>query len=135
MLPGFETLGIRFDANKIKSGGYGDECWKLVWKVVNQKQLPGAFLWEGDTAATLQHRENVYCIVIQCNDPLLVQTLRDALSECPDFARVQAYPPFIYAGACQQQPLVDAGRVDPAGNLIGHAHAQAGEATVPDKEL
>ena len=59
MLSGFETLGIRFDVNKMTSGDYGEECWKLVWSVVTPKQLPGAFLWEGDTAATLKRHENV----------------------------------------------------------------------------
>ncbi len=65
MLPQLPGLGIRFDIGKIESAGYGLECWKVIWRAVEPEKVGITHWFEGDSAATLEGRENVYCIAVQ----------------------------------------------------------------------
>jgi hypothetical protein len=78
-------------------------------------------LFEGDTAATLAGRENVYCIVLQNDDASILDKVRAALSENADFKKVCGTPLFATGLACTSEPLPEAGRIDDTGALVGGA--------------
>jgi hypothetical protein len=110
-------LGIRFDIGRIIGGNYGIEAWKIFWRVVDIKSLKGgALLFSGDTSNT-PSSENIYCIAIQTSDPLLLQQIRLKFEACEEYIRVAAYSPFIMDFQVLKEPLMDAGYVDPFGNL------------------
>jgi hypothetical protein len=59
MISGMAAVGVRFDINRIDSGSYGIECWKIFWQAVDPAALNGSVLYEGDTAASMAGRESV----------------------------------------------------------------------------
>jgi len=113
-----KTVGVRFDIGRIESAAYGNECWKVFWQEVEPTELKTAVLYEGDTAATLGGRENVFCIAVQRRDPGLLARLRDALSQSEAFSRTAASPPFV-DGAQAWECLANAGRIEADGTLSG----------------
>ncbi len=121
MLSNLPTIGARFDINKIDSGSYGFECWKVFWRAIPPSSIPGALLFEGDTAASCAGRENVYCIAVQSSDESAVERVRAALLQSSSFKEVSAQPMFVEGAGCVSEPLPDAGRIDHDGNLIGNA--------------
>ncbi|MGA9364916.1 MAG: CFI-box-CTERM domain-containing protein [Bacteroidota bacterium] len=121
MIPNIPALGIRFDIGKIESGNYGTECWKVLWRAVDIDKLRGAFLFEGDTAATLNGNENVYCIAVQTYNTAIVSDIRAALDRSAEFQKVAASPRFAEGSQLVREALPDAGQIDSAGNLIGNA--------------
>ena len=46
MLANLPTIGVRFDINKIDSGSYGVECWKIFWRNISPSQISGALLFD-----------------------------------------------------------------------------------------
>ena len=121
-LPNLPTLGIRFDITKIDSASYGIECWKIFWRSVGTKLLKAALLFEGDTSATLNGTENVYCIAVQTMNTKVFDSIRQTLIQSKEFLEKQAQPPFIENLKAQNEPLPEAGRIDALGNLTGDAY-------------
>jgi hypothetical protein len=121
MIPNMPAQGIRFDIGKIESGAYGIECWKVFWRAVSIERLSGTLLFEGDTTATLNGRENVYCIAVQSINTTIFDEIRVALEQSTEFKRIAASPRFVESNYVVGEPLFDAGQVDSAGNLVGKA--------------
>ena len=121
MVTGMPTLGVRFDIDKVDAGGYGVACWAVVWSAVKPQALAGALLWEGDTRASMEGRENVYCIAIQSADERALAAAREALLRSASFNLVCANPMLVDAASCRGEPLVNVGRIDQLGQLIGDA--------------
>jgi hypothetical protein len=121
MLSDRPTIGARFEINKIASGSYGEDCWKIFWRAISPAELPGALLWEGDTGASCHGQESVYCIAVQCADAEIVERVRSALLQNTEFKKVCSEPMFVDGARCTSEPLPDAGKVDSAGNLVGDA--------------
>lgn len=115
------ALGIRFDIDKAGSGYYGYECWKVLWRAVDVEILSAASLFEGDTDATLRGRERVYCIAVQSIDSSIFDQIRTALEQSTEFQNIAASPKFVEHDQVVREPLLDAGRVDSGGNLVGEA--------------
>ncbi len=114
-----DCIGVRFDIGKISSGGYGEECWKVFWKVVDPKMLAGSQLLEGDTNGTPDW-ENVYCLAVKWTlGTGRGDDVRKALEESEEYQRVAAQPNFIDTSQVNKEPLVDGGQVDRSGNLVG----------------
>ena len=113
-------IAIRFDIAKIESGDYGIACWKIFWRCADLQRLKGAMLFEGDSAATLNGKENVYCIAVQpVSHPEVLSDIRKALEVSPEYQRMAAWPRFIEPEHLSDEPLVPAGQVDSEGNVIG----------------
>jgi len=122
MIPNMPALGIRFNVRKIESGTYGVECWKIFWRSADIHKLGGVLLYEGDIAATLDGRENVYCIVVQSMNPQILEEIRASLKQSVEFQSIAALPQFGENNRVIRFPLSEAGKVDVAGNLIGKAY-------------
>ena len=118
MLPNLPGLGLRFDIRKLNSSAYGARCWKIFWGVLSPKEIPAVLLFEGDTAATLNGDENVYCIAIQSLNPSLLLKIHSIFECNPEFLRFAAQPPFVENSPLITEPLVKAGQIDSNGNLI-----------------
>jgi len=117
------TLGIRFDIGKVNAGFYGQACWKIIWAAVDPEMLERSDLFEGDTDATLQGRENVFCIAIQNAEPALLAAAREALAVSKELILVAATPMFVEGNAVVREPLPRAGKIDGNGILTGDALA------------
>ncbi len=122
------ALDVRFDIDKVAagtdSGLYGLESWKVFWGAVDPAQLLVAVLHDGDTAATLNHRENVFCIEVEAG-PGALREARSALLTSEAFRRVAANPPFSEGAELSTRVLADAGRVVD-GHLAGNGWAIVG---------
>jgi sugar lactone lactonase YvrE len=118
------ALGIRFDIDKVDSADYGTACWKVFWRAVDTARLAGATLYEGDSAATLGGRENVYCLALQTIDGANLSAIRAALESDPGYLQVAAQPKFIEVAALAREPLPEAGQVDASGALSGGYNAR-----------
>ncbi|HEX6377288.1 MAG TPA: hypothetical protein VFZ91_16390 [Allosphingosinicella sp.] len=116
------AVGFRFDIGKIDSGSYGDECWKTFWRVADGKLPAGAVLREGDTKASMDGKENVFCISLEHADPDVVAQLREAMLEDAGFRDLSATPPVADGADCLAEPLVQSGRIDSRGDLVGDAY-------------
>jgi len=121
MIPNMPTIGVRFDIEKAGGGAYGFTCWKVFWQAINPEEIGVASLYEGDTAATLNGRENVFLIVIQTSGGSAIPRIKAALIRSEAFQRVCANPMFVEGSACEGEPLPNAGRLDAKGNLLGDA--------------
>ena len=97
VIPMTSGLDIRFDIEKVEaatnSSLYGLESWKVFWRSVDPGRLPVALLRDGDTAATLSRRENVFCIEVEASPDALAQ-VRSSLTTSEAFRQVAATPPF-----------------------------------------
>ncbi|MEJ2549106.1 MAG: hypothetical protein P8Y98_00305 [Anaerolineales bacterium] len=125
MMPNMPTLGIRFEIDKIESADYGTASWKIFWKAVDVSKLGGCVLFEGDTRASLNGTENVYCLAIQSRDEKILDEIRSVLGESVDYRALAASPNFIEGNTVISEPLPEAGRVDLAGNLTGGYNARS----------
>ena len=117
------TLGIRFDIDKVNSGDYGGACWRVFWQVADSAALPGAALFEGDTRATLEGRENVYCLAVQMSDAAALTALRSAFEAARGYTDVAASPRFLEGSSLSGEPLPAAGLVGPGGSVSGGFNA------------
>jgi hypothetical protein len=121
MIHGLPAIGVRFDINKIESGSYGVECWKIFWAAISPEQLLEALLFEGDTAASTNDKENVFCIAVQGIDAHIISKIKSALVESEAYRKVCARPNFVEGEQCTYEPLPAAGRIDYGGKLVGDA--------------
>lgn len=122
MLPNIPALGIRFNIDKINSASYGFHCWKIFWQAIGLEKMRGVLLFEGDTAATLDGRENTYCIGIQSFNNELLKQIRTKLEMNSEFQKVSSQPTFVEGHPATMEPLVDAGKIDAAGNFVGDVY-------------
>lgn len=116
------TLAILFDIDKIQeyvnSGNYLVGAWKVVWRAVgvnNLRKLSGSLLYECDT----EGNKRGCCIAIQSMDESVLHYIRDSLSRNADYQKVAAMPMFLENESARMQPLMDAGKIDRTGNVIG----------------
>jgi hypothetical protein len=123
MIRNMPTIGVRYDIDKAGAGYYGFACWKIFWQAINPEEIGVASLYEGDTAATLNDRENVFCIAVQSLDSGATAKIKAALTRSEAFKQVCANPMFVEGSSCAAEPLPDAGRIDAEGNLAGDAGA------------
>ena len=77
-------------------------------------------LYEGDTAASMAGRENVFCIAIQHADESALRAVKSALANDPKFTAVCAPPRFVEGAASTSEPLVMVGKVS-GGEIVGDA--------------
>ena len=135
MISGMRGLGIRFDIDRIDATVYGFECWKTFWQSVDVNKLAGGHLFEGDTADTLDGNEKVFCIAVQVDNPNVLSEISDNLERDAEFQRIAVYPEFHEGSELLREPLVDAGRVDSSGKLVGGIWSQhALEALAKDEK-
>ena len=118
-MPNMPALGIRFNINNVGSGFYGIECWKVFWRAVDIQKLSGALLFDGDTDATLDRREYVYCITVQCNHQRVLDNIKVSLEKSTEFHKIAASPEFVQNNHVVGEPLVFSGEVDSNGNITG----------------
>lgn len=114
------TIGVRFDIDKAGGGYYGLTCWKIFWQAITPEEIGVASLYEGDTAATLNGQERVFCIVVQSLNASVIGKVKTALNRTESFKGVCAAPMFVEGSSCAAEPLPDAGRIDAEGNLVGN---------------
>ena len=119
MLLGMPSIGVRFDIDKVGGGYYGFACWKTFWRAIDPQSLAGGLLHEGDTAATLEGQERVFCLAIQSADAAVIARVKTALAASEEFQAVCASPMFVEGQSCTRERLPEAGRIDPAGDLLG----------------
>lgn len=117
-----DCIGMRFDIGKIGSGAYGEECWKVFWRAVDTSIVAGAQLLDGDTSGT-PDTENVYCVAIQWPAGAgRGDDVRKALEESEHYVRVASAPSAIDAMQVSREPLVNDGRVDASGRIVGTSY-------------
>jgi len=117
-----DCIGVRFDIGKIESGGYGEECWKVFWKAVDPEIVAGAQLLDGDTNDT-PDRENVYCLAIRwVAGSGRGDEVRKALEQSDRYQKVASNPNFINSTQVSREPLVNDGRVDQSGRIVGTSY-------------
>jgi len=121
MVSGMPAIGVRFDVGKLDSACYGIAAWKVFWRALPAGDLKRSLLFEGDTAGTCAGRESVYCIALQNSDTAVLNKVRAALSESAAFKNVCGAPLFVDGRACTSEPLVEAGKIDDSGSLVGGA--------------
>src|SRR5204863_8735049 len=96
-LPSLPVLGVRFDIDKLlkySGGNYAETAWTIIWQSLDPSLLKGASLWHGDSGATLNHRENVFCIAIQSSDAGSLKQAQSLLAGSSELGGVAAVPPF-----------------------------------------
>ncbi len=123
MIPNIPTIGIRFDIDKVNRGNYGYACWNIFWQAIDPSQIIGATLYNGDTEATLNSRENVFCLAVQSYDSGIIERVKTGLSGSEEFRKVAANPMFVEGSKCWNEPLPEEGSVDSEGNLAGNGMA------------
>ena len=117
-----DCIGVRFDIGKINSGGYGAECWKVFWSAVDVEIVAGSQLLEGDTNDT-PDQENVYCLAVRWTAGSgRGDDLRRALEQSERYRAVASNPNFISSIQVSREPLVEAGRVDRSGHIVGTSY-------------
>lgn len=117
-----DCIGVRFDIDKIASGGYGEECWKIFWKAVGTDMVRGAQLLDGDTNDS-PDRENVYCIAIKWVDSSgRSNDVRNALEKSEYYLKVASEPKFINSIQVGNESLVMDGKVDQSGHIVGTSY-------------
>ena len=109
-------VGILFDIDHLGGGFYGWEAYKILFRALDPNRLGGCTLLDGDTAATLAHRANHYCIAIQSLDPAPIQYVRETLGRSQEKGLLPSANRFLEGVG--GQPLVLAGIVDAHGNLV-----------------
>jgi hypothetical protein len=127
MIDGLHAIGVRFDIEKVGDAAYGVACWRAFWRAIPPSKLAGAVLFEGDTADSLDGIENVYCIAVQSFDSAVASLIKAAIADNAALRRICAAPPITEGSVCQREPLMEAARIDFAGQIVGHAwNARAG---------
>jgi hypothetical protein len=119
--PDSPSLGVRFDVGRIGSSSYSAACWEIFWQAVDPVKLAGAVLYEGDTAASIDGHENVFCVAIQTTDAGALGFVKAALSSHARFNDVCAPPRFVEGQKCTSEPLVNVGTVGIDGQIVGDA--------------
>ena len=119
------SIGVRMEIAKVDDSdcGYGEACWRIFWQAVDPQWLAGSQLTDGDTART-PDRENVYCLAVKwvAGAEPRAEEVRHALEASPAFLAVASNPPFLDAAQLSREPLVDSGRVDKDGKLVGTSY-------------
>ncbi len=112
-------LGILFDINKLDDVLYGSVAWDIFWGAIGAEGLPdGDRLYEGDTAATLDGRENVYCIAIESENRKILDHIRTRLAGDEAYLAVAFGERFIDTDAVNQEPLPLMGHFE-KGQIVG----------------
>jgi len=115
MVTNLPALGVLFDWTLVGEATYGRRCWQIFWRAVDPSQIAASLLWEGDADCN----ERYYCIAIQSADAGKLNYIKEAISQSAEFKKIAGYPAFIEGAACTREPLVDAGRIDAAGDWVG----------------
>jgi len=116
------ALEIQFDITKVESRAYGIECWKVFWRTVDIKKISSTLLFGSDTDVMTNDEERIYCIAVRSFDTVILGKIRAALEKSTEFQKIAASPAFIESALVERENMIDAGRVDSEGNLVGYAH-------------
>src|SRR5207253_9095071 len=127
-LPSLPVLGVRFDIDKLlkySGGNYAETAWTIIWQSLDPSLLKGATLWHGDSSATLNHRENVFCIAIQSSDAGSLKQAQSILAGSSELGGVAAVPLFAEGNDVIGEPLPGDGHIDFRGEIVGQSfHAR-----------
>ena len=107
MLP-LPALLIRFEIEKA-GGAYSLECYGKLFAALDKHDLDSTVLFDGDTRATLEGRENVNMIAIQCADYAKLESLKTKLEGNAALMDLTARPAFTLTRGGSSEPLVLAG--------------------------
>ena len=111
MLP-LPTLLIRFDIDKINSGGYGYACYTALFSAVDGKLFENCTFFDGDSKATLYGgNENVNCIAVQHFDIGWLEQIKSTLERNESFRALLAAHPFTVTPQPPDELLVNAGQI------------------------
>ena len=111
-------IGILFDIDELGGGFYGYSAYKILFSHLDPQELTACSLWDGDTQETLAGRARLYCIAIQSLDPSKTEYARQVFAGCTDKGLLAPGNRFIEGNVTRRHPLVLAGQVDLAGNLV-----------------
>jgi hypothetical protein len=120
-------LYVRFDIEAVEkrmnTGAYGSASYKVVFRNVPAKLLKGSWVYMGDSAATLNGRENVCIIGVEAPEAQL-QSIRDALRQSAEFSSVAADNPLVLTSG-HSEPLVTDGYFTTDGSQLSGWAASA----------
>ncbi len=111
-------IGVLFDIEGLASSFYGPVAYRILFESLDPQRLKGCSLHDGDTNATLRGTANVYCIAIRAPKPEILDYVREALSTREDNGLLPVAHRFITGAVTAREPLVHAGDVNKAGQLI-----------------
>lgn len=113
-----KKLGILFNIDKLDSANYGYIAWEIFWRAVGAESLgEGVRLFEGDTAATLNGKEQVYCLVIQA-DENTIKEIRSKLEASDEFYSTASQQLFLDSDRVDLEPLPEVGYIE-KGQIVG----------------
>jgi hypothetical protein len=117
MISGIPALGIRFDIEKLGGGTYGHAAWQVLWKTVKPSDFrPGTLFFDGDTRATLNGTEYVFCIVIQ-SDKSTLDNIKSKFESSSEYSGVAANPKFRQGAEVTSEPFPDSGVIESNGSM------------------
>ena len=112
-------LGILFDIEKLDSAIYGSVAWDIFWQAIGPEGLAdGVRLYEGDTAATLDGREHLYCLVIESRDAAALDAIQAKLATNEAYLAVAVGRRFLSNEAVESEPLPLVGHFK-KGKIVG----------------
>jgi hypothetical protein len=112
-------LGILFDIDELGGGLYGYAAYKILFDAVDTRRLAGCSLSDGDTRETLSGRANHYCIAIASPNPTMLSYARHALNKYEAKGLLSPTERFLEEPQLCNEPLVQAGVFNTAGELVG----------------
>lgn len=120
-------IGILFDIDDLGGGSYGWKAYKILFNNLDPHKLTGCSLHDGDTSETLQEEVRIYCIAIQTVDESKIEYIRETFRKCNDKGLLSPDQRFLESSVTDEEPLVLAGYIDLAGNLVVDAYSMIGE--------
>ena len=124
MISNIPALGILFDVEKIESGGYGIESWKIFWRAIKGEQFNTELsMFDGD----LMENDNIYCIGIQTFDQKVLDRIKKIMEEDTEYKKISANPNFIEGYNVIKEPLPGSGVIKYNGNFIPKGQALPAE--------
>lgn len=130
-------LGILFDIDELESTyrmTYGYAAFRIFFDAIDTHQIAGCILSHGDTNETLIGRANQYCIAVESLDESKIATVKNALSACDARGLLPLASRFLDDAHVRDEPLVYAGNIDAAGQLVNVTSYDIGSVTQAWKE-
>ena len=114
-----KKLGILFEIDALGSGLYGYAAYKVLFGLVDPRQLVGCSLSDGDTNATLRGTANQYCIALETSDARILDAVKKTMQQASEPGLAAPAKRFITDAAVSHEPLVETGSITSAGELVG----------------
>jgi serine/threonine protein kinase len=112
-------IGILFDIDELGDDLYGYAAYKIFFEAVDTRQFAECSLSDGDTNATLSGQANQYCIAIEAPFASQITEVKNALSQSNAKGLLPRSSRFLEDALVRDEPLVFAGRINFAGDLVG----------------